>query len=72
MFFENKRDKKEASIKAQESSEETSSAQSFIDRRLPYNMENVIESLLGTLVSKEILSVKDAKQIMRSGESYLH
>jgi hypothetical protein len=72
MFFENKKEKKEAAINAQETSEKTSAAQSFVDRRLPYNMENVMESLLGKLVSKEILSVNDAKQIMRSGESYLH
>jgi hypothetical protein len=71
MFFENKKEKKEAAINAQKTSDKTSAAQSFVDRRLPYNMENVIESLLGTLVSKEILS-EDAKQIMRSGESYLH
>jgi len=67
-----KKEKKEAAIKAQESSEKTSPVQSFIDRRLPYNMENVMESLLAKLISKEILSVNDAKQIMRSGESYLH
>jgi hypothetical protein len=69
MFFEDKREGKEATIKVQESSDTT---QTFIDRRLPYNMENVMESLLGKLISKNILSTNDAKQIMRSGESYLH
>ena len=31
-----------------------------------------MEPLLRKLISKEILSVNDAKQIMISGESYLH
>jgi hypothetical protein len=43
-----------------------------MDRRIPYNMENVMESLLRKLISKEMLTVSDAKQIMASGESYLH
>ena len=67
MFFENKKEQKE-DIKAQE----LSATESFMDRRIPYNMDYVMESLLRKLISKEILSVNDAKQIMTSGESYLH
>jgi hypothetical protein len=67
MFFENKKEGKEATVKVQESPDTT---QTFIDRRLPYNMENVMETLLRKLISKDILSVNDAKQIMRSGKSY--
>jgi hypothetical protein len=67
MFFENKKEGKEATVKVQESPDTT---QTFIGRRLPYNMENVMETLLRKLISKDILSVNDAKQIMRSGKSY--
>jgi hypothetical protein len=71
MLFENKKEQKE-DVKAEELSNAMSTTQSFMDRRIPYNMENVMESLLRKLISKQVLSVNDAKQIISSGESYLH
>ncbi|AIC15724.1 hypothetical protein [Nitrososphaera viennensis] len=44
----------------------------FMDTRLPYNMENVVPMLLRIMVAKGMLSLNDAKHIMKSGESYLH
>jgi hypothetical protein len=71
MFFENEKQQKE-DIKKSEVVTKIPPAESFMDRRIPYNTQYVIESLLRKLISKEILSVNDAKQIMASGESYLH
>ena len=44
----------------------------FMDSRLPYNYEYVIPSLLKELVNKRLISIDEARKIMRSGESYLH
>jgi hypothetical protein len=71
MFFEKEKQQKE-DIKKSEVVTKIPPVESFMDRRIPYNTQYVIESLLRKLISKEILSVNDAKQIMASGESYLH
>lgn len=47
-------------------------ASSFMDPRLPYNMESVVSTLLQIMIAKGIISLADARQIMKSGESYLH
>ncbi|MEO9364200.1 MAG: hypothetical protein ABI348_09900 [Nitrososphaera sp.] len=45
---------------------------SFTDPRLPHNMENVVSTLLQVMIAKGMISLADARQIMKSGESYLH
>ncbi|AIF84936.1 hypothetical protein NTE_02898 [Candidatus Nitrososphaera evergladensis SR1] len=54
------------------SDEELPSLSLFMDTRLPYNMENVVPTLLRIMVAKGMLSLNEAKRIMKSGESYLH
>jgi len=44
----------------------------FMDRRLPYNYDYVIPTLLRELINKGIISIDEARNIMSSGESYLH
>ena len=44
----------------------------FMDPRVPYNMENVVSTLLRIMVARGMLSLDDARRIMKSGESYLH
>jgi hypothetical protein len=51
---------------------EIPSISAIMDTRLPYNMEYVVSSLLRVMVAKRMLSLNDAQQIMKSGESYLH
>jgi hypothetical protein len=43
-----------------------------MDTRVPYNMENVVSTLLRIMIARGILSLNDARRIMKSGESYLH
>lgn len=43
-----------------------------MDPRMPYNMENVVSTLLRIMVAREMLSLNDARRVMKSGESYLH
>ena len=45
---------------------------SFTDPRLPHNMENVVSTLLQVMIAKEMISLAEARQIMKSGEFYLH
>lgn len=52
--------------------EELPSPSLFMDTRLPYNIENVVSMLLRVMVAKGMLSINDAKFIMKNGESYLH
>ncbi|HVX02758.1 MAG TPA: hypothetical protein VHA09_06355 [Nitrososphaera sp.] len=52
--------------------EELPSSSLFMDTQLPYNMENVISALLRVMVAKGMLSLNDARFVMKSGESYLH
>jgi hypothetical protein len=49
MLFENEIEQKEE-VKAQELSNTISTTQSFKDRRIPYNMQKVMESLLRKLI----------------------
>ena len=44
----------------------------FMDLRIPYNYEYIIPSLLKELIKKKVISIDEARQIMSSGESYLH
>lgn len=48
------------------------SVASFMDTRLPYNMEYVVPMLLRIMVARGLISLNDARRIMKSGESYLH
>jgi hypothetical protein len=52
--------------------EELPSSTLFMDQRVPYNMENVMSTLLRIMVARGMLSLNDARRIMKSGESYLH
>ncbi|MEO9295061.1 MAG: hypothetical protein ABI347_05620 [Nitrososphaera sp.] len=52
--------------------EELPSPTLFMDPRMPYNMENVVSTLLRIMVAREMLSLNDARRVMKSGESYLH
>lgn len=67
MLRENK--EQSGSLKADE---ELPSPTLFMDSRVPYNMENVVSTLLRIMVARGMLSLNDARYIMKSGESYLH
>jgi hypothetical protein len=47
-------------------------ANMIMDSRLPYNMERVVCSLLQIMVARGLLTLNEARQISRTGESYLH
>ncbi len=44
----------------------------IMDSRLPYNMERVVCTLLQVMVKRGLLTLNEARQISRTGESYLH
>lgn len=44
----------------------------IMDSRLPYNMERVVCSLLQVMVKRGLLTLNEARQISKTGESYLH
>ena len=52
--------------------EELPSPTLFMDSRVPYNMENVVSTLLRIMVARRMLSLNDARYIIKNGESYLH
>ncbi len=47
-------------------------ADMIMDSRLPYNMERVVCSLLQVMVTRGLLTLNEARQISKTGESYLH
>ena len=71
MHLEGKEDASD-SIPAVQKSKEVVAPSLFMDPRLPYDMERVVATLLGTMIAKGVISVDEAKRIMKSGESYLH
>jgi hypothetical protein len=43
-----------------------------MNKRTPYDVQNVIASLMEILVCNGQLSLEDAKRIFKSGEYYMH
>lgn len=72
MFFKNKKPKVNKDSSKLEEDQMTVKPAQFMDRRLPYNYDYVIPTLLRELINKGIISIDEARNIMSSGESYLH
>jgi len=72
MFFKNNKPKVNKESNKLNKDQMTVKSTQFMDRRLPYNYEYVIPTLLKELINKGIISIDDARKIMSSGECYLH
>jgi hypothetical protein len=72
MHLEGKEGTSDSIPAVQKSKEVVVAPNLFMDPRLPYNMERVVVTLLSTMIAKGVISVDEAKKIMKSGESYLH
>jgi hypothetical protein len=72
VFFRNKEQKETKGDKVVAEGKQDITTLTFMDSRVPYNMENVVASLLRKLITKEIITITDAREIFSGGEFYLH
>lgn len=55
-----------------ETQENKQLASSMADTRVPHDTEKLVLSLLNVLVTKDVISEHEARQIAASGEFYMH